>query len=125
MAGAKESYNAPVRPSVLPNSDHVMGAVYRHQGVEVRLDEQRSHDPQASSSSQPAPTNNSVQDVVSEIIDNSGENNTEENEQIEGRQNGNRRMIKDVKYPSREEIEEHNKTHSPFQDWCRFKQRWC
>ena len=122
MAGANESHNAPVRPSVLPNDNHAMGVVYRHQGVEVRLDEQRSHDPQASSSSQPAPatTNNSVQDGVSEIIDNSGENNTEENEQIEGRQNGNRRMIKDVKYPSREEIEEHNKTHSPFQEWCRF-----
>ena len=29
-------------------------------------------------------------------------------------------MIKDVKYPSREEIEEHNKTHSPFQEWCRY-----
>ena len=119
-AGAEESHDAPVRPSVLPNNTRTVGAVYKHQGVEVSLEEQRSHDPRASSSSQPIPTDNSMQDSAHGQIEEPVEDETEEGEQIERRQNGHQRMMKDVKYPSREEIEEHNKTHSPFQEWCRY-----
>ena len=106
MAGAENSQDAPVRPSMLPNTTRTVGAVYKHQGVEIELGEQRSHDPNASSSSQSVPTDNSMQGSESELIENSGENAPEENENAEEVQNRRVRMVKDVKYPSREEIEE-------------------
>ena len=86
MAGAEKSHNAPVRPSVLPYETQTVGAGYKHQGVEVSLEEQRSHDPQASSSSQPAPAGNSMHDSAHEQVDISDDNEVEESEHDERKQ---------------------------------------
>jgi hypothetical protein len=56
-----------------------------------------------------------VEDVVEE------EEDKEEGEEEEDAQRGMRRPQKmiDPKLPSRAEVDEHEKTHLPFRNWCR------